>query len=140
MKNDFELIEYTADVGIKADGKDLAQAFSNVAAGMFSLIVDPESIEEAGGAEVEVAAPDRETLLVDWLNELIFLFETERWLFKRFNIDTLNEHSLKATCYGEKIDKTRHELKREIKSATYHRLKIERLPGDEYQVQVLLDL
>jgi SHS2 domain-containing protein len=140
MKKDYELIDYTADVGIKATGKDLAQAFSHAAAGMFSLITDPQKIEEADWSDVEVSAPDRETLLVAWLNELIFLFETERWLFKRFHIKTLNENSLTARCYGEKIDKTRHELKREIKSATYHMLKIERLPGDEYQVQVLLDI
>jgi SHS2 domain-containing protein len=140
MKKDFELIDYTADVGIKANGRDLAGAFSHAAEGMFSLITDPEKIADTGFSDVEVSAPDRETLLVAWLNELIFLFETERWLFKRFHIVTLNQDSLTARCYGEKIDKARHELKREIKSATYHRLKIERLPDKGYQVQVLLDI
>ncbi len=140
MKNDFELIDYTADVGIKANGRDLSGAFCHAAEGMFSLIADPAIIEEKGFCDVEVSATDSEALLVAWLNELIFLFETERWLFKRFHIGTLNQGSLTARCYGEKIDRTRHELKREIKSATYHNLKIEKLRNEEYEVRVLLDI
>ncbi|MBN1189875.1 MAG: archease [Dehalococcoidales bacterium] len=140
MNKDFELIGYTADVGIRATGTDLARAFCHAADGMFSLITDREKIEEAGSCDISVDASDRESLLVAWLNELVFLFETEQWLFKRYHIDELTENSLKARCYGEKIDKSRHDLKREIKSATYHRLKIEKMPDGGYEARVLLDI
>jgi SHS2 domain-containing protein len=140
MKKDFELIDYTADVGIKARGADLARAYENAARGMFSLITALGKVNELVYREIEVRAPDKETLLIEWLNELIFLFETEMLLFGRFHIESLNESFLRARCYGEKIDKSRHEIKRGIKSATYHKLKVENLPDGEYQVQVLLDI
>jgi SHS2 domain-containing protein len=140
MKKDFELISYTADIGIRARGTDLAQAYAAAARGMFSLITDLDKVNEVIHRDVAVSAPDKETLLVEWLNELIFLFDTEMLLFNRFHIGTLNDNSLQARCYGEKIDKNRHELKRGIKSATYHKLKVEKLADYEYQVQVLLDL
>jgi SHS2 domain-containing protein len=140
MKKDFELISYTADVGLRARGIDLSQAFANAARGMFSLITDLEKVNEVIYRDVAVTAPDKETLLVEWLNELIFLFDTEMLLFKRFHIGTFSESSLKARCYGEKVDKSRHELIRGVKSATYHKLEVEQLPDNEYQVQVLLDI
>jgi SHS2 domain-containing protein len=140
MKKDFELIGYTADAGIRASGRDLSQAFANAARGMFSLISDIEKIDEVMFLDVEVAAPDKETLLVEWLNELVFLFDTEMLLFKRFHIVTLTETLIKARCYGEKIDKLRHEIKRGVKSATYHDLKVEMLKDGSCRVQVLIDL
>jgi SHS2 domain-containing protein len=140
MNKDFELIDHTADIGIRAYGVDLSQAFANAARGLFSLITDLDKINENLYREVEITAPDRETLLVGWLNELIFLFDTELILFKRFNISTLSEKTLKSRCYGEKIDKSRHELKRGIKSATYHMLNIEMENSYAYRVEVLLDI
>ena len=140
MNKDFELIDHTADIGIRAYGIDLPQAFANAARGLFSLITDLDRINETLYRDVEITAPDRETLLVEWLNELIFLFETELILLKRFNIRTLSEKTLKARCYGEKIDKSRHELKRGIKSATYHMLNIEMENSYAYRVEVLLDI
>ena len=140
MNKDFEVIEHTADIGIRAFGIDLAGAFVNAARGMFSLITDLDKINEAIYRDVEVTAPDRETLLVEWLNELIFLFDTEQLLFKRFYIGALTETGLKARCYGEKVDKSRHELKRGIKSATYHMLKVEQKTDYEYRVEVLFDI
>lgn len=140
MKKDFELISYTADIGIQARGMDFAQAFENAARGMFSLVTGPEKINETVYRDIAVNAPDREALLVEWLNELIYLFDTEMLLFKRFHIANWQEDSLRARCYGEKIDKSRHEIKRGIKAATYHKLKVEKLADGVCQVEVLLDI
>jgi SHS2 domain-containing protein len=138
MEIDYEIIEHTADVGIRAFGTDLAQAFANAARGMFSLITDLESIRETLSRNVEASAADRELLLVEWLNELIYLFDVEQVLFRRFDVKLDTRNRLKALCYGEKVDRSRHEIKIGIKSATYHMLKVEK--NDLYQVQVLLDI
>jgi SHS2 domain-containing protein len=61
-------------------------------------------------------------------------------VFKRFQIESLTDNELSASCYGEKINKTKHELKRGIKSATYHMLKVEQKTDYLYQVQVLFDI
>ena len=140
MNKDFEVIEHTADIGIRAYGIDLSKAFTNAARGMFSLITDLAKVNEVLYRDVEITAPDREILLVKWLNELVYLFDAELILFTRFHIGTLTDTGFQARCYGEKVDKSRHELKRGIKSATYHMLKVEKKNDYDYQVQVLFDI
>ncbi|GAJ00371.1 unnamed protein product, partial [marine sediment metagenome] len=79
-EKDFELIEHTADVGIIAYGDDTNQAFANAAKALFSLITELDSIDEVIYKDTELVAPDLETLLVEWLNELIYLFDAENIL------------------------------------------------------------
>jgi len=95
-------------------------------------------VEEALHRDIELTADDAESLLVDWLNELVYYFDAEGILFKRFDISELNNSHLKARGYGEKADSARHELKMGVKAATYHMLKIEKNNG--YRVQVLFDI
>ena len=134
-----EIIDHTADVAIAAYGADAKQAFANAALGMFSIMTDIGKVKAKASREVEVTADDRKDLLISWLNELLFVFEVERMLFKRFDIVTLDETTLKARCYGEKIDPKRHKIKMEIKAATYHMLQIEE-QQNLTRVQVLFDI
>jgi SHS2 domain-containing protein len=114
-------------------------AFANAALGMFSLMTDIGKVKDTISRDVEVTADDRNDLLVSWLNELLFICEVERMLFKRFDILTLDETTLKARCYGEKIDPKRHKIKIEIKAATYHMIRIEE-KQNLTRVQVLFDI
>src|SRR4030043_1988590 len=125
-KKDFEIINHTADVGIIAYGADLKQAFANAGRALFSLITDLEDVKEVIHRDAELTASDEESLLVEWLNELIYQFDTEGIIFKRFDIVQLDSTRLKARGYGEKINKARHKLKMGVKAATYHMLKVER--------------
>ncbi len=139
MRNKFEIIEHTADVGIAAYGTDLREAFANAAYGLFSLITDIDSVGEDVRHDVEVTADNREELLVAWLSELIYLFEVEGVLFSRFDIAGLGEKKLKAACFGERIDPRRHDIKTGVKAATYHMLRVEQ-GEDGCRVQVLFDI
>lgn len=140
MVRRFEVIDHTADIGIAAYGSDLKEAFANAAYALFSLMIDLEDVSDAICCEVEVTAADREDLLVAWLSELIYLFEVESVLFKRFEIGELSEVRLRASCYGERMDAERHKLKMVVKAVTYHMLKIEGEKGDGFRVQVLFDI
>ena len=139
MKRAFEIIDHTADVGIVAYGADVEELFSNAALALFSLITEPESIEGKLHFDLKVNSEDRDSLLVEWLNELIYLFDVEHILFNRFDIESLTRNQLKATCYGEDFDPMRHKIKIEVKAATYHMLKLNK-DGDEYKVQIILDI
>lgn len=125
----FEIIEHTADVGIVGYGGDLKEVFENTAVGMFSLITELDAVSKDLETQVEVEAEDVEGLMVAWLNELIYLFETRGVLFKGFDILELGEAGLKAVAHGEKLNPIKHEIKTEIKAATYHMLKVERVKG-----------
>jgi SHS2 domain-containing protein len=140
MKNKlFRVIDHTADIGIIAYGINIEQLFSNAAYALFSLIVEPESITERMHRYIRVAAENNENLLVAWLNELIYFFDTEHVLFNRFEINDLNSNQLTAICYGETIDPLKHRLIRYVKAATYHMLEIDSCSSG-YKAQVIFDI
>ncbi len=138
MVKRFEIIEHTADIGIAAYGNDLKKAFANAAYALFSLMVDLKDVGDTLCREVKITAESQEDLLVAWLNELLYIFEVENVLFRRFRIGELTETRLRSGCYGELIDPTRHKIKMGVKATTYHMLKIERKNG--FRVQVLFDI
>jgi SHS2 domain-containing protein len=139
MKKAFEIIDHTADIGIIAYGADVEELFSNAALALFSLITEPESIEEKSHINLKVSSEDRDSLLVEWLNELIYFFDANHILFNRFDIESLTHNELKATCHGEGFDPLKHKIKRGVKAATYHMLKLDK-NSDGYKAQIILDI
>jgi SHS2 domain-containing protein len=139
MKKRFEMTDHTADIGITAYGTDVRELFVNAALALFSLITEPESVEEKLHLDLEVGSEDRDSLLVEWLNELIYVFDVKHILFNRFDIKSLAYNELRVTCYGEDFDPTRHKLKIGVKAATYHMLSLDR-NNDGYRAQIILDV
>ncbi len=133
----YRLIEHTADIGLVAYGRSLAEAFANAAYGMFAIIAELRGVKEVESRQVEVSEADPEALLFEWLNRLIYYFDVEMLLFKRFNIIKLENNLLTAVCYGEKYDPSRHHIKIGVKSATYHMLKVDQ---EKNRVQVIFDV
>ena len=138
MMKRYELIEHTADLGLKAYGKNLAEAFANAAYGMFSIIAELDAVREIETRRIEIEGEDdAESLLFEWLNSLLYYFDVETLLFKRFDILEFGEGKLKADCHGEKYESTRHRLKTGVKSATYHMLEVDKKKN---RVQVIFDV
>lgn len=135
----FEVIDHTADIGIVVHGTDIKQLFANAALGLFNLMADLDNLKEDVKRQIELSAEDVEVLLIEWLNELIYISEVEHIIFKRFEINELSNTRLRATCFGEKIKPRQHRLKREIKAATYHMLKLNKEDGN-YKVQIIFDI
>ncbi len=124
----YEEIDHTADVGIRAYGTTLNELFANAAEGMFSLIADPRKVKAVGEVEIRTTAEDTTKLMVNWLSDLLFLHETQRLLFREFDV-TVDDDTLSARVRGERIDKRRHELRLAIKAVTYHRLRVDPKAG-----------
>ncbi len=133
----YEILEHTADTGVEDIGQTLADAYAAAAEGMFSIITDLETVQETVTKRVNVSADDYEGLLFEWLNELLYYFDVELLLFKRFDILEFSETSLTADCYGEKYEPARHEIKTGIKSATYHMMEID---PEHNRVKVIFDV
>ena len=117
----FEEIEHTADLAIRVYGQDTRELFANAAHGMFALMAEPSVEEPACEREVSLEAIDHESLLVDWLNELIYLHEVESETYCQYAIETVSPTKLKAHVTG---GPTRNKTKA-IKAATFHDLAIE---------------
>ena len=139
MKKTFEIIDHTADVGIVAYGTDIEELFCNAALALFSLITEPESIQEKSHLDLRVNSDERDSLLVEWLNELIYFFDAKHILFRRFDIESLTQNELRATCHGEGFDPMKHKIKRGVKAATYHMLKLDKAK-DGYKARIILDI
>ena len=134
----WEHFPHVADMGVRGYGRSAAEAFEQAALGLTAVIIDPALVKARTPVAIECEAPDLEFLFFDWLNELLFLLDTERWLLARFDI-ALDEHSLRAECWGERIDEQRHELHGEVKAITYHQLKVVH-QADGWLAEVILDI
>ena len=135
----YEVFEHTADIGLHAYGQDLPTLFINAAAGMESLMVAPAQIETQVSREVSVEGHDLVALLIAWLNELIFLFDTEYLLLKQFAIQDFTDTSLRATVSGEPYNADRHDLSSAIKAVTWHEAAV-MSEATGYRARIIFDI
>lgn len=135
----YEAFDHTADIGLHVYGQTLPELFTNTAAGMESLMVAPEQIEPRVTREVSAEGHDLVSLLVAWLNELIFLFDTDYLLFNRFEISDFTGTHLRATVRGEPYDARRHELSSAIKAVTWHEASVES-EAEGYKARIIFDI
>ena len=131
----FEELSYTADVGIRAYGCDLRDLFVNAAYGMFSLISDLDGLFHTTQHEVEIDSLDRESLLVDWLGELLYIHDTTSEILIDFDIEELTDTHLKGRAYGTHLAKPGLQ----IKAVTYHDLEIKEAEAG-YSATVVFDI
>lgn len=135
----FEVFDHTADVGLRVRAASLDELFHDAAQAFFSILVaNPVEIRTSERRTVRLSGESLEYLLLDWLNELLYLFEHERLLFSTFSVH-VSELNLEAVCQGEPIDFARHRMEHEVKAITYHRLRVER-EGDHWVAEVILDI
>lgn len=134
----FEYFEATADIGLKAYGKDMNEAFENAGLAIFNIISDTSNIDPSIEIEFEVASEDDVSLLYDYLEELLFYHETEFMLFSEFQVEIDENFHLKARIKGEEINWDRHERKTEIKAITFHKMAVRKT--DHVEVQAIVDL
>ena len=133
----YDIVEHTADVGIKAYGDSIEEAFANAAKGMFDLITDNSNIDSIGEYLIELEADNLEELLVDWLSELLFLHGAHNLVFGFFDVK-IRDKKLSARVKGEEYNLEKHGMGVEIKAVTYHMLEVHEKPP--IYVQVLFDI
>ena len=133
----------------------MEEAFENAAYGMFHIIAPEAEAALRESRDVAVRASDLELLLVNWLSELLYIFEVDAFLPGRFRVTEVKVEDLKGnaelygSAIGEEIDPARHQLERGIKAVTYHILRVDRMKVAEagtegrdmgWRVQVVFDL
>ncbi len=137
----FEFFDVTADVGYKAYGNTLEEAFENAALAMFDVITDVNAINPEIKKEIKIESEDEYALLYDWLSEFLVLLDSEFLVFSKFNVNIEKngeEFLLTGEAWGEEFDPKRHESRAEVKAVTYHLMDI--IKDDSCTVQVILDI
>lgn len=135
----FRVLEHTADVGFEAWGATREEVFANAARALEDLMVDLSAIAPQEELEVKVEGEDPPALLVNWLSQLLYLFDAEGWVFRDFEVRRLEDRSLQAVARGEKFDRTRHPVKLQVKAITYHQLALEQT-SEGWRARVYVDI
>ena len=135
----FRILEHTADVGFEAFGSTLPEVFENAARALATLIADPVTVAPGEEVRIEVQGADSPDLLVNWLSEILFQHDAERWLFHDFRVESLDDHAVSGIAWGEKIDPARHRTDLMVKAITYHQLGLQQTAGG-WRAQVYVDI
>jgi len=137
----FEFFDVTADVGFHSYGKTMEEAFQNAALALFEVITDTTKIEPSTVKEIVIESEDPLALLYDWLDELIFLHDSEYLVFSTFNIEIQkikeDKYRLEGTARGEPFNQDKHEIREDVKAVTYHLMDIKEENG--FILRVILD-
>ena len=120
-------------------GENLPELFASAGRAFFDIMMDVRMIDLKIERSIKVTAPDREALLVAWLGELLYLFESRQIVFARFEVQTLSDQELQATGQGELYDPKKHRLKQVFKAVTYHQLRIWEAKG-LWRARVIFDI
>jgi SHS2 domain-containing protein len=135
----YEFINHTADLGIRVWGESIKELFKNAAYSMFDTIADLNRVKLKKTMKVEIEKEELDELLADWLRNLLYKFNGDRYLLKEFKVETIDTQGLKAKVKGEKLDLSRHHLKREIKAVTYHGLEVKKADRG-WEAQIIFDV
>jgi SHS2 domain-containing protein len=122
----FEILEHTADIGFRAWGRTREEMFENAALALESVAVELDNIEPKLAYPVAAAGEDDESLLVNWLSEVLFYLDGRRVAMRRFRVKKLTSGQVVGQAWGEPRDPERHQSKLVVKGVTYHQLKISR--------------
>ncbi len=132
----YRFFSHTADIGLEVFGRTLPELFTNAAEGLYSLLLtEPPHYTETVVQKISLSGSDNETLFVEWLNELIYRAYSDRKYFDKMKIE-IRGNKLSAVLSGYNF---RCCFKHEIKAATYHNLKIEKLI-DGFKTKIIFDI
>ena len=116
----FQLLEHTSDVGVLARGATRQEALIEASKGLVSILVDPVNFQPLEERYFKAAGTDDAAQVVNWLNEILFFFDTEGMVFVEFDIDSWTDIEITGRARGERFNSDRHEFRTAVKAATYH--------------------
>ena len=140
----YRFIDHTGDTAVEVTASDESEFFQDAARALAAIIIDVDHAPPDGKAEqrLDLDAEDGEALLVDFLNELIFLFDSRRFLPWTLAVEELAVEAparLRATVRGDTFDPDRHVFLTEVKAATFHDVEI-RQTKDGWETTIVFDL
>jgi protein archease len=138
-QNKYRVTRRQSELAVRVIGGSQADLFANSAFALFDVIADVEKIEIKERVPLEVEGTDRDDLMVNWMRELLYLYQGSGYLLKEFNIREVRDTVVKAEVCGEKIDPDRHEIKQEIGAVAFHKSRMEKT-GNRWTAQVIFEL
>jgi SHS2 domain-containing protein len=135
----WDTFEHEADVGLIIRGRDGPELFAEAGLALFDLVCELDAVQERNRYPLAGEADAVEPLLVDWLNDLVYLFQARGVVCRRFEFPAWSETAYEAEAFGEPVNPARHSPRDLVKAATYHGLSV-RSQGDGLEARVILDV
>ena len=135
----YRQLPHTADLAWRLWGASLPELFENAGRALSATLTDRRYLRGRTTREVRLTSVDREALLVDWLNYLLYLFDVDGFLGRDFQVGSLTDERLEGRVTGEIFDPARHPERTAVKAATFHQLSIVPV-NDGWEATVVLDL
>lgn len=135
----YRVTPHHSELAVKVFGSSQVELFQNSAWALFDVTTDIEKIETKDYVPLEVEGTDRDDLLVNWVRELLYLYQGSGYLLKEFRISELGDKLVKAEACGEKIDPDRHEIKKEIMAIAYDKSRMAKT-GDQWTAQLIFEV
>ena len=139
MSEPFEVLEHTADIGFRAWGATAAELFENAAQAMMSIAAETETIDPRGEVSIQATGEDYESLLVNWLGEVLYRFDAGLFAASKFRVDKIEPTTLEGRLVGEARDPARHRWKLIVKAVTYHDIEVFERDG-RWESRIFLDI
>jgi SHS2 domain-containing protein len=128
-----------SDLAVKIFGNSQAELFANSGFALFDLMTQIENVEVKEHMTLEVEGADRDDLMVNWMRELLYLYQGSGYLLKEFVVQEVKDTCIRGEVSGEKFDPDRHEIQREIRAVVSHQSRMEKT-GNQWTAQVVLEL
>jgi SHS2 domain-containing protein len=136
----YRLTKHQSELAVRVTGDSQADLFANSALALFDVMVaDVDKIESKERLPLEVEGTDRDDLMVNWVRELLYLYQGSGYLLKEFVIHEVKDTVVKADAAGEKIDPDRHEIQQEIAAVAFHKSRMEKT-GDQWTAHLIFEL
>jgi SHS2 domain-containing protein len=135
----FELLEHPADIGFRAYGGSREELFANCAIALVCIIFDPRDVSLVQQWQLEADGADEESLLVNWLNEVLYFVDTKQTAFGSFAVSFPETNRVRCIASGEQLDSEKHPVRLSVKAVTYHQLKVSR-SQDGWLAEVYVDV
>lgn len=132
----YQVMDHTADLMVKAYGKDLEECFANAGYALFDQTVDLSTVDVVQSIHFEISSEVVEDRLYSFLSELLFIEDCDNLILKEFEVRFEGEKVI-CDAKGELLDRDKHRLKSEIKAVTYHMMAID---PDTPSVTVIFDV
>lgn len=133
----YEILKHTADVRLRVEGETLERLFSNALKGMMEILKTDISTGQLGAKrQISVSAPDKTALLVDFLNEILSLAQTNKEIYPEVVLKKLSETEVEAELTSLPVE----EFDEDIKAVTYHEAEIKRSPDGQWETMLVFDI
>jgi SHS2 domain-containing protein len=139
MTRSFDILEHTADIGFHAEADTLAELFEEAAHAMLEIAADRSAVCVAATRQIDVTGPNLADLLVNFLSELLYLLDADRFVPVTVAIESVTSTAVRARLAGEPRDPARHPWRLIVKAVTYHGLDVSVHDG-RWHATVFLDV